>query len=125
MAADDVLVGLPLAGALEAGVLAGPLVAGVLAAGLEAGLVLGFGRAVADAEVVADGGDEGAELRVAVMLEPMLEPMLFTADDRLPAELHAAHSKTTTTIRPANPADVFLTAPACAVGAWQSATPVG
>jgi hypothetical protein len=86
-APDEVLVGLPLLAALEAG------------------LRLVLGGAVVAAEVVAADGDEGAELRVGVRLEAML----LTADDTLPLEPHAATSQLVTTIRPANPAIVFLT----------------
>jgi hypothetical protein len=87
MASDEVLVGLALLAALEAG------------------LLLVFGGAVLAAEDVAAGGDEGAELRVAVTLEAML----LTADDRLPLEPHAATSQVITTIRLAKTAHVFLT----------------
>jgi hypothetical protein len=87
----EVLIGLPLLAALEAGL-----------------LVLG---AVVAAEDVAAGGDADAEPRVAVKLEAML----LTADDTLPLEPHAATSQVVTTIRPANPAHVFFTVgPFCA-----------
>jgi len=76
-----------------------------LLAALEAGLRLGLGGAVVAAEDVAAGGDEGVEVRVAVKVEAML----LTADDKLPLEPHAATSQVITTIRPANPAQVFLT----------------
>ena len=86
-APDDVLVGLALVAALDAG------------------LRLGRDGAVVGAADVAAGGDEGAEVREAVMLEAML----LTADDRLLLVPHAATSQAMTTIRPANPAHVFLT----------------
>jgi len=75
-----------------------------LLAALDAGLWL-LGGAVVAAEDVAAGGDEDVELRVAVWLEAML----LTADDTLPLEPHAATSQVITTIRPANPPNVFLT----------------
>jgi hypothetical protein len=86
-AADSVLAGLALLAALEAG----------LWLGLEGCVVAGE---------VAACGDEGVELRVAVTLEAML----LTADDKLPLEPHAATSQVMTTIRTANPAQLFLTA---------------
>jgi hypothetical protein len=82
------------------------LVGRALLAALEAGLWLGLGGAVVAAEDVAADGDEGVEARVAVMLAAML----LTADDTLPLEPHAATSQAITTIRPANPAQLFLTA---------------
>ena len=84
--ADGVFVGLPLLAALDAGLWL-------------------LGGAVVAAEDVAAGGDEDVELRVAVWLEAML----LTADDTLPLEPHAATSQVITTIRPANPPNVFLT----------------
>ena len=107
---------LPLAGEVEAvapgvtdgtgGTTApeGVLVCLSLLAALDAGLWLVGGAFVA-VEDVAAGGDDGVELRVAVRLEAML----LTADETLPLELHAASSQVITTIKPANPAHVFLT----------------
>jgi len=82
------------------------LVALALLAALEAGLWLGLAGAVVAAEEVAAGDDAGVAARVAVTLAAML----LTADDTLPLEPHAATSQVMTTIRTANPAQLFLTA---------------
>jgi len=118
--ADEVLVGLSLLAVLEAGL---RLV--LVGAGVD-------GADVAAADVAA-GGDGDVALRVAVKLEAML----LTADPTLPPEPHPASSQVITTIRPTNPAHVFLTVDpsrarlrrlqlvACAARVLWSATPVG
>jgi hypothetical protein len=121
-APEEVLVGRSALVGLDSGLRAG-LVAGLLAGldsgprtGLEAGALLGSGAVVAgSADVaagslvvgsadVAAGGDEGAEVRVAVMLAVMLP----TTDDRLPPAPHPARRQVMTTIRPTKPV-VFRT----------------